>query len=67
MKKTLLATLVLGTSLALTGCFDKDTKESATNAATKAVEDVKQAASDAKDAAKEAVTDAKDARSEEHT
>ncbi len=37
MKKTLLATLVLGTSLALTGCFDKDTKESATNAATKAV------------------------------
>ena len=75
MKKSVLAALVLGASLAVTGCFDKQetaqkveaAKDATANAATQVKDaakevatDVKNAATDAMNSAKEAATNAKD-------
>ena len=69
MKKSVLAALVLGASLAVTGCFDKQetaqkleaAKDATANAATQVKDAAAAAASDVKDAAKDAATDVKNA------
>ena len=58
MKKSVLAVLVLGASLAVTGCFDKQETAQKVEAAKDATAN---AATQVKDAAKEVATDVKNA------
>ncbi|RZN54125.1 hypothetical protein [Avibacterium paragallinarum] len=50
MKKSLLATLILGVTLGTTGCFDKETKQTITQKTAELKDTVVEKATDVKDA-----------------